>query len=705
MAYQNSPDSEFDPEMESILRAHFDAEAPGLRAPSDPWPWLESRMRMDENSSSPPFFSRFVGMLNRAGGNRLFPAFAAAGVAVIAVAVAAVVWASYGNGGDGSVGDLAALPPSEAETAATTVASSESARAQTGSSSPTSAPQAAASGPAAPSRVAGPSGPAGPSGAVSANDSKGAASTAAPAATAAPAPMASSQPAVVTQESGAQAAPATGFQGSPGPMGSDGSGSPPDTTFKDNQRQPFVTALEDNVSTFSLDTDRTSFQLALSWARAGYEINPDSVRAEEWLNSFDYGYESPASADRFAIRGDLYPHPLDENKRLARIAFTAPELADDTPLNVTLVLDASGSMADGNRVDIARQAAESIRQSLRDGDRIAVVHFTEDVIDQYTVRHSPPDNYRVRDSIAWLQPHGSTNVQAGLNLAVHLADEARALRPDYRNYVILMSDGVANVDATNPFAILESAYDRNALNPLRLITIGVGINNYNDPLLEQLAQHGNGWYRYLDSTEQAAATFNRENWLALSTPFADQTRAQVTWNTGTVKRWRIIGYENRVTADENFTQNRREFAELYSGAATTVLYELELTDAAASITRVPLGRVELRWVDPDTGGNRYQTASLSGSPAAGFQGRDGALARFGAIVALSADIYSGLPYHPESVYAEDYDKLVALQSQLRPLSSLLGSLDAYNDFAFLLNHITEGVGQRIVPSTPSGYSR
>ena len=133
-----------------------------------------------------------------------------------------------------------------------------------------------------------------------------------------------------------------------------------------------------------------------------------------------------------------------------------------------------------------------------------------------------------------------------------------------------MSDGVANVDATDPFSILESAYDRDSKNPLRLIAIGVGIDNYNDYLLEQLAQHGNGWYRYLQDSEQARATFSRENWLAISTPFADQARAQVTWDTGLVDSWRIVGYENRVTPDATFTQDRKEFAELPSGTATTV---------------------------------------------------------------------------------------------------------------------------------------
>ena len=125
-----------------------------------------------------------------------------------------------------------------------------------------------------------------------------------------------------------------------------------------------------------------------------------------------------------------------------------------------------------------------------------------------------------------------------------------------------MSDGVANVDATNPFAILESASDNNPNNPLRLITIGVGITNYNDVLLEQLAQHGNGWYRYLSEPEEGRRLFDRENWLALSVPFADQTRAQVVWNDELINSWRMIGYENRVTSDESFTRAEKKFAEL-----------------------------------------------------------------------------------------------------------------------------------------------
>ena len=316
-----------------------------------------------------------------------------------------------------------------------------------------------------------------------------------------------------------------------------------------------------------------------------------------------------------------------------------------------------------------------------------------------------PNDNDVQRSISLLRPHGSTNVQAGLNLGVQLAAEVRDRRPNAYNYVILMSDGVANVDATDPFAILETAYDPDSSNPLRLITIGVGINNYNDPLLELLAQHGNGWYRYLDSAAQAQATFTRENWLALSIPFADQTRAQVTWNAAMVDQWRIIGYENRVTAAENFTQDRKEFAEIYSGAATTVLYELELTESAQSLSNVRLGTVDLRWVDPETGNSRSQTTRLSGNPNTGFTGRDGALAEFGAIVALTADMYGVLTGTVDEVPADVHGGLSSLQMELRELGSDLGTLDSYNDFVFLLDHMTADLEEKLPPSGRSGYSR
>ena len=480
---------------------------------------------------------------------------------------------------------------------------------------------------------------------------------------------------------------------------------PSATTFKDYERSWLASTAEDNVSTFSLDADRTSFQLALNWARSGLTVDPDSVRAEEWINAFGYGYNPPVHQDSFAITADVFRHPLNSDMHMVRLGFQAPELQDDTPLNVTLVLDASGSMSDGNRVAIAREAAESIRRSLGSRDRIGVVQFTTDVIHDLTVEHTAPDDRAVRSSIERLIPNNSTNVQAGLDLGVRLAEHARLERPDAYNYIILMSDGVANVNATDPFAILESAYDEDASNPLRLITIGVGIENYNDYLLEQLAQHGNGWYRYLSDVDQARATFSRENWLALSIPFADQTRAQVTWNDDAVEYWRMIGYENRVTSDESFVEDRKEFAEIPMGAATTVFFEVQLhDDALRSPSRIAdLGDVQLRWVTPKSGLTNRQSAGITSHLNTELATTGDPLLEFGAIVALASDRYGSLPYADAGGSAEIRRDLQTLSDRLQSLSHQLGHLDSYRDFAFLLDHMMAALPSDTRSNT--GYSR
>ena len=480
-----------------------------------------------------------------------------------------------------------------------------------------------------------------------------------------------------------------------------GEGQPSATTFRDYGRLEFTEAALDNVSTFSLDTDRTSYHLALGWAKEGYEVDPLSVRAEEWINAFDYQYEMPQDGGSFSVTTNAFRHPLDGRLHMARIGLQAPIVLDATPLNVTLLLDASGSMREGNRVDIARAAAESIRDSLDGQDRLAIVHFTNNVKHNLTVEHREPGDPDVGRSIEQLQPGGSTNVQAGLNEAVWLADQARRDRPNAYNYIILMSDGVANVDATDPFAILRSSPDHDAQNPLRIITIGVGIENYNDVLLEQLAQHGNGWYRYLDDTDQAEATFSRANWLALSTPFADQARAQVTWDANAVRSWRIVGYENRITSDQSFTEERKEFAEMYAGAATTVFYELELWPEAQRARSADLGTVEVRWTDPATARPWRQHASITGEPDTDFGRINDPLVQLGAIVALSSDLYSGIPDFGHREFSYLQSDMYALLDHLNGLNRDLGRLQAYNDFHFVLEHISADVAD-MTPAAPSG---
>ncbi len=673
--------------IEGLLRDHFKAEVAEQPASRNPWDWLKSRL---ESPSRPPGFRGFLSAISKP---------LVAGVAVLVVMVGAAMWLTaaptpqFGGYVQGFVGEMSGLiSSSQSEErkqleediyrdmvadARRAARNSESLRTADAILDYAAIREAAA---AEANRILKQE--------TGTAQSQSFAWHASPRATAVPG--------------------LPGLPGNPGPPGAPGppQAPPPSaTTFKDYERSWLASTAEDNVSTFSLDTDRTSFQLALNWARSGLTVDPDSVRAEEWINAFDYFYDPSVYRDSFAITTDVFRHPLNSGMHMVRLGLQAPELQDDTPLNVTLVLDASGSMSDGNRVAIAREAAESIRRSLRSRDRIGVVQFTTGVIHELTVEHTAPDDRAVRRSIDRLVPHASTNVQAGLDLGVKLADRARRERPDAYNYIILMSDGVANVNATDPFAILESEYDEDASNPLRLITVGVGIENYNDYLLEQLAQHGNGWYRYLSDVDQARATFSRENWLALSIPFADQTRAQVTWNDEVVEYWRMIGYENRVTSDESFVEDRKEFAEIPMGAATTGFFEVQLHDDVlrrASNT-VELGDVQLRWVTPKSGLTNRQSAAMTSQLDRELGTSGDALLEFAAIVALASDRYGSLSYVDVNGSADVRRDLQTLSDRLQSLSHQLGHLDSYRDFAFLLDHMMAALPSDTRSNT--GYSR
>ena len=475
---------------------------------------------------------------------------------------------------------------------------------------------------------------------------------------------------------------------------------PSAVNFEDYPTTGWNLSERDDTSSFSLDVDRTSYFLALNWVNNGYNIAPQSVRAEEWINAFNYNYDLPRNDDTFAIHTDILDHPLHPDLHLARVAMQAPEFRDNTPLNVTLVLDASGSMAEGNRVEIAREAAEAIRRGLNRDDRLAVVLFSERVVDR--TDHRRPNDDRVTRVIDNLYPRNSTNVQAGLNLAVQFADDARRDRPDAYNYVILMSDGVANVDATDPFRILQTAEDRDDSNPLRLITVGVGIHNYNDVLLEQLAQYGNGWYRYLSDVADARRTFSRENWLALSIPFADQARAQVRWNHDQVVAWRLIGYENRVTSDRAFQQDRKEFAEVPMGTATTAFFEIEL---APDVPRddVELGEIELRYLTVPEGRSATQIQPLQ-APITRLG--DNQHLDLGAIVALAADRYSwfGQDGLSETTFNQAANELVDLQDWYQALDQDLQTSQAGQDLSLLLNSMVNAANPHLTTNDP-GYSR
>ena len=175
------------------------------------------------------------------------------------------------------------------------------------------------------------------------------------------APVAQSQPA--SPASAPASAASQSVQSEQGDTASTAPRQAPRTVPRDTATtgpQPMVSAAQDPVSTFSLDTDRASYQRSLELAQSGYDIDPAGVRAEEWINSLGYGYPRPSRSDEFAVHSDVFQHPDTQGMHMARIGIQAPDAQERRPVNVTLVLDSSGSMGDGNRIEIARQAAFAI---------------------------------------------------------------------------------------------------------------------------------------------------------------------------------------------------------------------------------------------------------------------------------------------------------------------------------------------------------
>ena len=173
-----------------------------------------------------------------------------------------------------------------------------------------------------------------------------------------------------------------------------------------------------------MDTDRASFQRALQAAQEGYQIDPADVRAEEWINSLNYDYPRTSRPDEFAVHTEVFQHPDTRDMHLARVGIQAPDAQKRWPVNVTLVMDTSGSMNDGNRIEIAESAAQTIIDNLGDRDQVTLVEFSGSV--NRSMAHRSPKSFRADRGVIRLKANGSTNVQVGLDEALWLAHRARS---------------------------------------------------------------------------------------------------------------------------------------------------------------------------------------------------------------------------------------------------------------------------------------
>jgi Ca-activated chloride channel family protein len=386
----------------------------------------------------------------------------------------------------------------------------------------------------------------------------------------------------------------------------------PDMTFRDYGVHPFVPTSEDRLSTFGLDVDTGSWGLVQGYLRRGHLPPAAAVRVEEVINALRYGDPAPARGETFRITAEGAPTPFSpgSDHRLLRFGLRARsiDLRDRRPATLTFVVDVSGSMAEGGRLELVQEALGLLLDQLGDGDRVAVVAFS----DEARVVLAPTGDPRAaRRGIASLASQGSTNAEAGLALGYRLAWQEK--RPGTANRVLLLTDGVANVGATEAESLLARAAGA-AVDGIELTTVGVGMGNYDDVLLEQLANRGDGRYAYVDDVAAARRLFVEELAGTLET-VAEEARVQVEFDPRVVASWRLLGYENRDLEDRRFRHDHTvDSGEIGAGHTVTAIYEVRLAGDPPPATA--LAHLTLRFRDPESGrftetGRTLRVADLS----------------------------------------------------------------------------------------------
>jgi len=369
---------------------------------------------------------------------------------------------------------------------------------------------------------------------------------------------------------------------------------------------PFVDPREDPLATFAIDVDTASYSLARAYLRRGELPPPAAIRVEEFVNAFPHGYAPPPDrggerwndsrrGKAFAIHLDAAPAPFGKDLVLLRVGLKGREIQerDRRPAVLTFVVDVSGSMRREDRLVLVKRALRLLLDEMRPDDRVGLVVYGSEarvVLPHVSLR----ERVRVERAIESLAPEGSTNAAAGLRQGYALAGEA--FRAGAINRIILCSDGVANTGTTDAEDILVRI-GTEAKRGIELTTIGFGMGNYNDVLMEKLADRGDGSYHYVDNLDEARRIFVDELTGTLQT-IARQVKVQVAFDPSIVRRYRLLGYENRDVADRDFRNDRVDAGEVGAGREVTALFEVSLEDGASNDD---LAEVRLRYEEPDGG--------------------------------------------------------------------------------------------------------
>ena len=344
--------------------------------------------------------------------------------------------------------------------------------------------------------------------------------------------------------------------------------------FKTYGVNPFVDTEDDNLSTFAIDVDTGSYTVCRRYLQDGHLPPKEAVRVEEFVNYFNYDYPAPRE-DNFAVFFEAMPWQFGQqrkNTHLMRIGLKAMEIPDEyrKPAILTFVIDVSGSMNREDRLGLVKQSLKMLIDKLRPEDQIGIAVYGSR--GREVLPHTGLENkQRILKAIRSLESEGSTNAEEGIRIGYDMAEEAFA--DGYINRVILCSDGVANVGNTGPEEIFKQIKSR-ADKGITLSALGFGMGNYNDVLMEQLGDKGNGYYAYIDTLDDAKRLFS--NLTGALQVVARDVKIQVDFNPDVVRSYRLIGYENRDVADVDFRNDQVDGGEIGAGHATTALYELKL---------------------------------------------------------------------------------------------------------------------------------
>lgn len=388
------------------------------------------------------------------------------------------------------------------------------------------------------------------------------------------------------------------------------------------------------VSTFSIDVDTGSYSNSRRILNRGRLPPNDAVRVEEFINYFDYQYEAPKSADQpFSVNTTLSTAPWQQERHILRIGLKGfePIDAENKGTNLVFLLDVSGSMNQPSKLPLLKQSLLLLSKQLDEHDSVSIVVYAG----ASGVVLEPTKGNRtaaITRALSQLKAGGSTNGAAGIELAYQLAQQA--FIEGGINRVVLATDGDFNVGMVDHEALIDLIEDKRD-EGIALTTLGFGDGNYNDHLMEQLADAGNGNYAYIDTINEARKVLVDEV-NATMQMIAKDVKIQVEFNPSTVAEYRLLGYENRQLANEDFNNDTVDAGEIGAGHTVTALYELTLTGSQAlhndklryESEEVNLGKlsdelahVKLRFKHPDSDKSQLISRVVTKEQITDFEGQ------------------------------------------------------------------------------------